>query len=83
MDTSEQFWTRIEKGQNGIMRGELGWVRKWRLGLGMRSQEWEKMSLDGLGAKEVKFEKDRRKTCSCLYRISAKLRGNPRRGDRL
>lgn len=41
------------------MRGDLGWVRKCRrLGLGMRSQEWEKMSLDRLGAKEVKFEKD-------------------------
>lgn len=41
------------------MSGDLGWVRKCRrLGLGMRSQEQEKSSLEGLGAKEVKFEEN-------------------------
>lgn len=30
----EQFWARIEEGENGEMRGDLGWVKKCRrLGL--------------------------------------------------
>lgn len=40
----EQFWTRLEEGENGEMRGDLGWVRKCKkLGLdkepGMRRDE--------------------------------------------
>jgi len=31
---SKQFWTRIEEGENGKVRGGLGWARKCRrLGL--------------------------------------------------
>lgn len=38
MDTCKQFWKRIEEGEVGEMRGDLGWVRKCRrLGLDKES----------------------------------------------
>lgn len=60
------------------MRGDLGWVKKCRrLGLGMRSQEWEKMNLDGLGAKQVNFEKDWEENMWLLILDLCKVEGNP------
>lgn len=77
----EQFWTRREQEQNGIMSGDLGWVRKCRrLGLGMRSQEQEKSSLEGLGAKEVKFEKSWEENMWLLIHNPCKAEGKSMRG---
>lgn len=47
------------------------------LALGMRSQEWEKMSLDKSGAKEVKFEKDWKENMWLLILDLCKAEGNP------